>query len=119
MDANFRLEPDMLRAVERAEHVGLEAEVRVHAELFHGVGDRRDVDVSHEGRPPICAAAAFARSAICAGGTSSLWVAIDHSLPNGSRSLPKRSPQNMSVGGIRLVQPASTAFRNAASTSVT
>src|SRR6267143_585294 len=106
------------RTVERAQHVRLEIPVRLHAELADGVGDGRDVDLAHQGPPGLSFAIAdFARSACSRGDTSSLWVARLHWLPNGSSSLPKRSPQNMSVTGMRTLQPASTARLKAASTS--
>src|SRR5438874_197879 len=106
------------RSVERAQHIRLEIPVRLHAELSDGVGDGRDVDLAHQGPPGLSFAIAdFARSACSRGDTSSLWVARLHWLPNGSSSLPKRSPQNMSVTGMRTLQPASTARLKAASTS--
>ena len=37
------------RTVEGPQHVGLEIPVGVHAELLDGVGDGRDVDLSHAG----------------------------------------------------------------------
>src|SRR5919106_671514 len=105
------------RPVERAQHVGLEADIGLHAELLDGVADGADVNVAHQPLPwLIWAMAALARSAITRGGTSSLCVARLHWLPNGSSSLPKRSPQNMSVGAMSDLQPASTARSNAAST---
>ena len=72
------------RPVEGAQHVGLEADVGLHAELLDGVGDGADVDVAHQALPcpwAIAAIAALARSAICLGGTSSLCVAMPHWLP--------------------------------------
>src|SRR5207247_1571159 len=106
------------RTVEGAQHVGLEAPVRLHAELLDGVRDGRDVDLAHQAPPGLSFAIAdFARSACSRGDTSSLWVARLHWLPNGSSGLPKRSPQNMAVSGMRTLQPASTARLNAASTS--
>src|SRR5262249_32615874 len=110
---------DAERAIERAQHVRLEIPVRLHAKLLDRVGDGRDVDLSHGAPVAICAIAALARSAICLGGTFSVCVAMLHSLPNGSRSFAKRSPQNMSVGGMSVVQPSATAFLNAPSTSFT
>src|SRR5262249_35001700 len=67
----------------------------------------------------IAAIAALARSAISSGGTSSTWVAIDHTCPNGSVTVPKRSPQNWSVTSIVTLPPASTAFCTRESTSST
>jgi hypothetical protein len=53
------------------------------------------------------------------GGTSSTCVAIDHTWPNGSATVPKRSPQNWSATSILIVPPASTARFTTASTSST
>ena len=49
------------------------------------------------------------RLPISPGGTSSMWVAIPQWWPNGSATFPNRSPQNMSLGGMMLRAPASTA----------
>jgi hypothetical protein len=46
-------------------------------------------------------------------------VAIDQECPNGSVSLPQRSPQNMSVTGISTLAPEATAWLKAKSTSLT
>src|SRR5262245_59804585 len=78
------------RSVEGAQHLAAEVPVGLHAELLDRVGDRGDVDVAHQPSPfAIWAMAALARSAICFGGTSSLWVARPHWLPYGSSSLPR------------------------------
>ena len=72
------------RAVEGAQHVGLEADVGLHAELLDRIGNGADVDVAHQAFPcpwAIAAIAALARSAICLSGTSSLCVAMPHWLP--------------------------------------
>jgi hypothetical protein len=73
-----------------------------------GVGRSRS-----PGRPGqlICAIAWRPRSAISSAERSSLCVAICQTCPNGSPTCAKRSPQNMSSGGIVAVAPASTARR--------
>ena len=43
-------------------------------------------------RPTFSRAWGEARACISAGGTSSLWVATDQTWPNGSSSVPERSP---------------------------
>src|SRR5205814_8656801 len=84
------------RAVEGAEDVGLEADVGLHAQLLDRVGDRADVDVSHD---PLLirAVAAWARLPISAALPSCLWVAILHWLPHASSRFPHRPPQDISV----------------------
>src|SRR5437867_143339 len=66
------------RPVEGAQHVRLELEIGVDAELLDSVDDRANVDVSHDDLPGIWAIAAWARRRSSPGDTSSLWVAIDH-----------------------------------------
>src|SRR5258705_5795956 len=107
------------RAVEGAQHVGLELQVGAHAELLDRVDDGADVNVSHDAAPGMFAIAAWARRAISLGGTSSLWVAKLHWLPNGSSTEPNRSPQNMSSGDLSTLHPAPVARLNALSTSRT
>src|SRR5439155_298563 len=63
-----------------------ELEIGVDAELLDRVDDRADVDVPHDEVPGVSAIAACARRPSSFAGTSSLWVARLHWLPNGSRS---------------------------------
>src|SRR5206468_10352378 len=94
-------------------------EVGVDAEFLDGVDDRADVDASHDDVSGRWAIAACARRPSSFGDTFSVCVAIDHWFPNGSSSLPNRSPQNMSVSSISTLQPEFDARLKAASTSRT
>src|SRR5207249_3324166 len=67
----------------------------------------------------ILAIAVLARSAISSGGTSSTRVAMLQVCPNGSVTLPNRSPQNVFSTGIVIVPPASTTCWTISSTSST
>jgi hypothetical protein len=69
----------------------------------------REIDLTHSAW----------RRGISSAGTSSLCVAMPQWCPNGSTTLPNRSPQNMSSTGMTTLAPASTARLNAASTSGT
>src|SRR6266446_5113181 len=68
---------------------------------------------------PMAAIAAAPRFLISSGLRSSVWVASPQTWPKGSVTLPNRSPQNMSAGGIEDLAPASSARLNAESTSGT
>lgn len=57
----------------------------------------------------ICLNACSARFCISSGLMSSICVAIDHTQPYGSTTVPYLSPQNILSSGIFTVQPAFTA----------
>lgn len=65
------------------------------------------------------AASALRRCCISSSETFSLCVEIVHVLPNGSRTRPSREPKNISIMGLSIWAPASTAFANTASESAT
>src|SRR4029453_6296685 len=102
--------------VEVARRTGVAHEVGAGEVLDHDGWERgARGDAVAPGCPP--ANACLARSAICSGVGSSLCVAMLQIWPNGSSSLPNRSPQNMSAGGIFGAAPAPTARAKVASTS--
>lgn len=59
------------------------------------------------------------RRSISSGVTSSMWVWIHHTLPNGSRTRPTRSPNARWVTSEMETPPASTAWRCTARASST
>ena len=107
------------RAVEGAQHVGLELQVGADAKLLDRVDDGADVDVSHDAAPGMLAIAAWARRAISLGGTSSLCVAKLHWLPNGSEHRAEPVAPEHVLGDLSTLHPASVARLNALSTSRT